>query len=164
MDALRHARTTLFCRDLAASLRFYRDALGLQVVEEKTLEGPAAGALLQLPACRMRIALLAPSADADVIVGLFEIGGVELETLSPPQGRPAWGQVALVLETTRFDALQAAIEAGGHRWLTPPLRYPKPTASERSPAGIYREMIAYDPDGVLVSVLQIDPLPEESST
>ena len=35
-------------------------------------------------------------------------------------------------------------------------------ASERSPAGLYREMIVYDPDGVLVSVMQIDPLPEQA--
>lgn len=52
---LQFERFTLFCRDLEASLRFYRDTLGLVVVEEKTQEGPMAGGLLQLPACRIRI-------------------------------------------------------------------------------------------------------------
>jgi len=43
------------------------------------------------------------------------------------------------------------------------LAYPKRTASARSPAGLYREMIVYDPDNVPVSILQIDPLPEETT-
>lgn len=160
---LQFERFTLFCRDLEASLRFYRDALGLVVVEEKTLEGPMAGGLLQLPACRMRIALLAAGADAPVILGLFEISQTSLETLTPPLGKPAYGQSALVLSCRRFDALHSALQAAGHRFLTPPLAYPKRTASARSPAGLYREMIVYDPDNVPVSILQIDPLPEETT-
>lgn len=156
-------RVTLFCRDLDASLAFYRDLLGLVPVEEKVIEGAAAGGLLQLPPCRMRIALLAPSAEADAMLGLFEIGGVELDRITPPVGRPAHGQTALVLSTGSFDAIHARLDAAGTRFLTPPLRYPKRQASARSPAGIYREMIFYDPDDLLVSVMQIDPLPEESA-
>ena len=160
---LQFERFTVFCRDLDASLGFYRDALGLVVVEEKTLEGAAAGALLQLPACRMRIALLAASADSEVIVGLFEISQTPLSALAPPIGQPAHGQAALVLRTRRFDALHAALLNANGRFLTPPIRYPKYTAGARSPAGIYREMIVYDPDNVPVSILQIDPLPQESA-
>jgi catechol 2,3-dioxygenase-like lactoylglutathione lyase family enzyme len=156
---LQFARFTLFCRDLDASLGFYRDTLGLVVVEEKTLQGPMAGALLQLPACTMRICLLAASSDAPVIVGLFEISGTPMARIDAPQAAPAHGQSALVLTTDRFDALHAALQSGGYRFLTPPLAYPKPVASERSPAGLYREMIVFDPDGVPVSLLQIDPLP-----
>lgn len=161
---LQFERFTVFCRNLDASLRFYRDTLGLVVAEQKTLEGAMAGGLLQLPACALRIALLAADADAPVIVGLFEISQTPLETLRPPTGRPAHGQAALVLRTTRFNALHAALESAGCRFLTPPLAYPKRSASERSPAGLYREMIVYDPDQVPVSILQIDPLPEEART
>lgn len=160
---LRFERMTLFCRDLDASLAFYRDLLGLVPVEEKTIEGAAAGGLLQLPPCRMRIALLAPSAQDDAILGLFEITQVALDRLTPPIGRPAQGQTALVLMTQGFDALQARLEAANARFLTPALRYPKRQASERSPAGIYREMIFYDPDDLLVSVMQIDPLPDQDA-
>lgn len=156
------ARLSIFCRDVAASLGFYCDLLGLVKVEDKVIEGPAAGGLLQLPPCRLRIVLLAPAADADVVVGLFEIGGVPLDRLEIPSGRVAQGQTALVLSTTEFDALHARLESAGTKFLTPPVRYPKRQASERSPAGLYREMIAYDPDGLLVSVMQIDPLPEQA--
>mgnify|MGYP005613941129 CR=1 FL=1 len=68
-----------------------------------------------------------------------------------PIGQPAYGSTALVLSTTDFDGVHAALSAAGSRFLTPPVRYPKRQASERSPAGIYREMIVYDPDGVPVS-------------
>ncbi|WP_269792534.1 VOC family protein [Stenotrophomonas sp. Iso1] len=160
---LQFERFTLFCRDMAASLRFYRDTLGLVVVEEKTLQGAMAGGLLQLPPCTMRIALLAAASDTAVIVGLFEISDVAIDALDVPTGKPAHGQTALVLSTTDFDALHGALTTGGYRFLTPPLSYPKRVASERSPAGLYREMIVYDPDNVPVSILQIDPLAEEAT-
>lgn len=153
------ARVSIFCRHLERSLAFYRDLLGMVAVEDKVIEGPAAGALLQLPACRMRIVLLAPTASAQVVVGLFEIGGVSLAEVAAPSQGIARGQTALVLTTTEFDAVHAKLEAAGAKFLTPPVRYPKRQASERSPAGLYREMIVYDPDGQLLSLMQIDPLP-----
>jgi catechol 2,3-dioxygenase-like lactoylglutathione lyase family enzyme len=150
---------TILCRSLDASLRFYRDTLGLAVVEEKTLAGPAAGALLRLPACGMRVALLAPTATAPVLLGLFEVSGTPMEPLEVRRDRPMYGQCALVLDTDGFDAVAARLTAAGVSVLTPPVRYPKPEASARTPAGLYREMIVHDPDGVLVSIIQIDPLP-----
>lgn len=151
-------RMTVFCRDLDTSVAFYRDLLHLTPVEEKTIEGPAAGGLLGLPSCRMRIAMLAAGPDAPVILALFEISGVELDSMHAPEGRPLHGQTTLVLSTDDFDAVHARLLAAEVHFLTPPVRYPKPTASERSPAGVYREMIFYGPDGMLISVLQIDPL------
>ena len=158
--SLSFARYTLFCRDMAASLAFYRDLLGLVVVEEKVLEGPYAGALLQLPSCRMHICLLAGSADGEIILGLFEITGTPMDTLAPPVGQPAHGQSVLVLHTDQLHALAQRLADAGHRFLTPPLRYPKPQASARQPAGLYHEAIVYDPDNVPVSLIQIDPLAE----
>lgn len=157
---LQFERFTIFCRDMQASLSFYRDTLGLLVVEEKVLEGVAAGGLLQLPPCRMQIALLAGAVDAPVIVGLFQISETPMDGLHPPIGQPFWGQTALVLSTSDFDGLHSALNAAGSRFLTPPVRYPKRQTSERSPAGIYREMIVYDPDDILVSIMQIEPLAE----
>jgi len=156
---IRFERMTVFCEDLENSLAFYRDGLGLMVVEEKVLEGAAAGALLQLPPCRIRIAMLAPDQDEAVILGLFEISATDLDGIRPPRGRPLHGQTALVIRTRNFAELARRLAATGAAVLTQPLSYPKPQASTRSPAGIYREMIVYDPDGVLVSILRIDPLP-----
>lgn len=155
---MRYERTTIFCRDMAASLAFYRDLLDFVIIEDKVIEGAAAGGLLQLPPCRIRIVLLAPDSGEPPSLGLFEITGVALESVTLPAGRPAHGQTALVFRTAAFDAIRERLHAANAEFLTPPLRYPKQQASEHSPAGIYQEMIIYDPDRVLVSVLQIDPL------
>lgn len=157
---LRFERFTIFCRDLQTSLAFYCGLLGLIVVEEKIIEGTAAGALLQLPACRMQIALLAAAVDTPVIVGLFQISDTPMATLRPPIGQPAHGQTALVLSTSDFDGVYSALRKAGSRFLTPPVSYPKRQASERSPAGTYREMIVYDPDDIPVSIMQIEPFTE----
>lgn len=58
------SRTTLFCRDIEKSLQLYRDTLGLHVIDDKALEGPAAGALLGLGPCTLRIVLLADDGKA----------------------------------------------------------------------------------------------------
>ena len=112
----------------------------------------------------MRVPLLGEAADGPAIVGLFQISETPLQTLPNPTGQPAYGSPTLVLSTTDFDGVHSALSAAGSRFLTPPVRYPKRQASERSPAGIYREMIVYDPDGVPVSILQIDPIPREGAT
>lgn len=155
--SLSFARQTIFCKDAEKSLHFYRDQLGLHVVEDKVIEGAAAGALLQLPPCRMRILFLAPSVDAPILVGLFEIQDVELGAISPPIGQPATGQTSLVLNTENFEALAERLVASGARFLTKPHSYFKAAASERSPAGTYHQMIVYDPDDVLVGIHQIIP-------
>lgn len=155
---MRFERTTIFCRDMGASIAFYRDLLDFVVIEDKVIDGAAAGGLLQLPPCRIRIVLLAPAGGAPPSLGLFEITGVALDSVTLPVGRPAHGQTALVFRTAAFEAVRERLQAANAEFLTPPLRYPKRQASEHSPAGIYQEMIVYDPDRVLISVLQIDPL------
>jgi hypothetical protein len=127
-------------------------------LKTKVIEGASAGALLRLPPCRMRIVFLAASAEAPVIVGLFEIGLPDLEAMAPPVERLATGQTSLVLETNEFDQLASRLEAAGVRFLTPPHRYIKSYASTRSPAGTYCQMIVYDPDNALVGIGQIIPL------
>lgn len=159
--SLEFQRCSLFCRDMEASLGFYRDLLGLVVVEDKTIEGAAAGALLRLPPCRMRIVFLAADEQADSRLGLFEIRGVDLASLAYPRGRPALGQTAMLFSTKEFDAMHKRLQAAGTEFLTGPVSYPKREASARSPAGLYREMIVYDPDGQLVSIMQIEPLSGE---
>jgi len=156
--SLSFARLTIFCKNAERSLAFYRDLLGLVVVEDKVIEGAAAGALLQLPPCRIRIIFLASSPDLPIIVGLFEIDGPQLQAMQPPIGQPATGQTSLVLETDEFDRLAERLKAANVRFFTPPHRYIKFTPTARSPAGTYCQMIVYDPDDVLVGIGQILPL------
>ncbi|MCB1677919.1 MAG: VOC family protein [Halioglobus sp.] len=152
------SRTTLFCRDIEKSLQLYRDTLGLQVIDDKTLEGAAAGALLGLGPCTLRIVLLTDSGGHNPTVGLFQVSGIELPSLAEPPARMALGQTATVFATDRFDELVETLRGAGTAFLTEPLTYPKKQASPGSPAGLYKEVICFDPDGNLVSLMQILPL------
>lgn len=116
------------------------------------IEGAAAGALLSLPPCRMRIVFLASSAEAPAVVGLFEVQDVELPVVTPPVGKLSTGQVSIVFQTTDFDGLAERLQAADMQFLTPPYRYTKSQPSERSPGGTYCQMMIYDPDHVLVGV------------
>ena len=154
-------RTTIFCRDAEQSLQLYRDILGFEVIEDKTISGPAAGALIQLPDCTLRMLLLATSKAAEPVIGLFQVTDAAVDSVQGPRDRICYGQTAIVLSTDDFEGVEKRLVDAGTDFLTKPLSYEKKVASAYSPAGIYREMIFYDPDGVLVSVLQILPLPTE---
>jgi catechol 2,3-dioxygenase-like lactoylglutathione lyase family enzyme len=149
------SRATIFCKDVEISLSLYQDILGLVIVDDKTLSGPAAGGLLGLASCKLRIILLSDSGDGQPIVGLFGISEADMAQMpAPPQGI-AHGQAAIVFQTTEFDEIRTLLESQKYRFLSPPVAYPKLTASPGSPAGLYKEMIFYDPDGNLLSVMQI---------
>lgn len=154
------SRTTIFCRDVERSLALYRDILGFAVIDDKTISGPAAGGLLGLESCTLRMVFLADDGGADPKIGLFEISDAEVPELAAPPRGIAHGQVATVVATDDFDGVAQALNDADVTFLTPPLSYVKKIASPRSPAGTYREMIFQDPDGVLVSVMQIIPLSE----
>jgi hypothetical protein len=67
------------------------------------------------------------------------------------------GQVAVVVTTFQPDDIYADLKANGYDFLTPPTKYTKEEDSEYMKAGTYTEMIFYDPDGVLVSVMGFEP-------
>ncbi len=46
--------------------------------------------------------------------------------------------------------------AGRYALLGAPIDYPKPAGSGPTPAGRYREVVFFDPDGVPVSLIQFE--------
>jgi len=153
-------RVSIFCRDLNKSLALYRDILGMKVIEDKTVSGPFIGKLVNLPSCTMRIMYLSadPSIDAG-LVGLFHVSEPALPVAVPPkQGQIHWGQGSFVFSTDKGDELYAALTKHGYTFLTPPTPYTKPTDDAYMKAGVYTEMIFYDPDGLMVSIIGYKPL------
>ena len=66
--------------------------------------------------------------------------------------------LGLILASASTIAVaDADLEAKGYDFLTPPTKYTKEEDSEYMKAGTYTEMIFYDPDGVLVSVMGFEP-------
>ena len=154
-------RVSIFCRDLDKSLALYRDILGMKVIEEKQVQGPFIGKLLNLPSCTMRIVFLSADEAVDAgLIGLFHIIEPELPVAIPPaQGQLHWGQGSFVFASERGDEIYADLVKHGFQFLTPPTPYTKPTDDAYMKAGVYTEMIFYDPDGLMCSILGYKPLP-----
>ena len=147
-------RTTIFCKNIELSLQLYRDILGFNVVEDKVVSGPAIAKMIGLKDCSMHICHLCSQNSNDGLIGLYEVTSGEVpQTVKPKVGQLHFGQVAIVLNTNEPDNLYTKLIDNNYSFLTHPTSYTKKQDSEYMKAGIYTEMIFYDPDSVLVSVL-----------
>jgi catechol 2,3-dioxygenase-like lactoylglutathione lyase family enzyme len=155
-------RVTIWVRDLERSLAVYHGILGLTVVEEKVLEGPAIAAMVNLRTCRLRIAHLAAEGSDHGLVGLYEVSAADppLPALPrQPRDRLSYGQATIVLYTGRLGEIVPRLEAEGLDMLRTPVSYVRERSADMFAAGRYTELIFFDPDGVPVSLLGYEPLP-----
>ena len=153
------ARTSIFCRDIDKSLELYRDVLGLKVIEDKVVEGKGIGAMVGLGDCRMHIIYLQSPRSDGALVALFEITNPQPPGLPEPESyaRVSTGQPALVFDSDQVHEIHSELDRRGYRVLTPPMRYVKADDSEYTKAGVYTELIFFDPDNILVSIVQYEP-------
>ena len=165
-------RVTLWVRDAERSLRIYRDALGLSVLEDKRLSGVGIARMIGLQSASLRIVHLATPGATHGWVGLYEIADdapSAVAALPDPGGFPRYGQATVVVD---IEAIRAA-GGGAHsmqqvvaklratpgvRFITEPSEYIKTTPSEAMRAGRYGEMIFFDPDNIAVSLIDYAPL------
>jgi catechol 2,3-dioxygenase-like lactoylglutathione lyase family enzyme len=145
-------RTAIIVTDLRRSLRFWRDALGMNVwIDGKAgRELPALFQLLGAPPCTTRWVIL-QSEDIDWgMVGLFE-----LSRPSPPvmpkfdRSRANAGEACLVFHTPDVDAVYRAAKRQRLSILCPPTRLVLEAHGVES-----IEMTLRDPNGVLVNLIQ----------
>jgi catechol 2,3-dioxygenase-like lactoylglutathione lyase family enzyme len=145
-------RTAIIVKDLRRSLRFWRDALGMNVwIDGKAgRELPALFKLLGAPPCTTRWVIL-QSEDVDWgMVGLFE-----LSRPAPPsvpdfdRMRAHVGEACLVFHTADVEAIYRAAKRQRLPILCPPTRL------ELKDHGVESiEMTLRDPNGVLVNLIQ----------
>jgi hypothetical protein len=104
------------------------------------------------------IYLQSPQADG-ALVALFEITNPQPAGLPEPDSyaRVSTGQPALVFDSDQVGEIYRDLDRRGYRVLTPPMRYVKPDDSEYTKKGVYTELIFFDPDNVLVSIVQYEP-------
>lgn len=154
-------RVTIWVRDAEASLRVYRDALGLQVIEDKTLAGAPIARMVGLEQASLRIVHLAADGAGQGWVGLYEITQtqpVPMQALPAPGGFPRYGQASIVLPVTDMPQIVERLRTThGVRFVTEPTEYRKTTAGDATPPGLYREVIFFDPDGVPVALMEFVP-------
>jgi catechol 2,3-dioxygenase-like lactoylglutathione lyase family enzyme len=145
-------RTAIIVTDMEASLRFYRDVLGLTVWVEGRggKEMPAMFRLLGAPVGRVRWVILQSDNVDWGMVGLFE-----LRRPSPPRLRLATrrqanlGEACLVFHSTDVDAVHRGARKLGLRIVCPPTLL---EIAERDV--LSKEMTLRDPNGVLVNVIE----------
>jgi glyoxylase I family protein len=134
--------TVVIVRDLDASLRFYRDGLGLAVLVDRTVEGDWP-ALFDVPNRRVRAVFLGDPTMPDDHAGVLELnafdGGVPTGAAPAP---PTTGffLLSFFVDVEATLARLAALGLGG-----PPRRVEQPT-----PGGAVTLTTVRDPDGLLV--------------
>lgn len=155
-------RVTLWVRDANASLAVYRDAIGLTVLEDKTVEGAAIAKMVGLQSARLRIVHLATPGATHGWIGLYEISATQpapMQALPRPERFPLYGQATVVLTTERMAEILPRLRAtAGVRLITEPTEYVKSTPGDATPPGRYSEVIFFDPDGIPVSLIGYAPL------
>ena len=108
--------------------------------------------------CRMHIVYLQSPNPAGALVALFEITNPPPPALPEPASyaHVSRGQATLVFDSDQVHEIHAELDRRGYRVLTPPMRYVKADDSEYTKAGVYTELIFFDPDNVLVSIVQYE--------
>lgn len=146
-------RTTIVVRDLERSLAFYRDTLGMDVFYRGLIGNPGASLLTGIDCKGLDMAVLSAQGQEQGMIGLMAF--VEPETPLPETEwtpRLRAGETILVIPTEHMRRLHERMLAGGFTVVTPPTRMEVPGRGE------IHEMMARDPDGVVVNLTQRGPL------
>lgn len=153
-------RVTLWVRDAEASLRVYRDALGLTVLEDKEIAGANIGRMVGLQEASLRIVHLGLPESTHGWIGLYQIKDAKpraVASLARPEGFPRYGQATIVITTDRMTEIVPKLRALRVRFLTEPTEYLKTTPGDATPPGRYSEAIFFDPDDIPVSLMGYTP-------
>lgn len=145
------ARATTFVRDRDASLRLYRDILGLTQLMDNYWKGVGINRIKNTEGLEQRAAIFMAGLSNSGNIGVYKLYN---ETLTiPPPSRHAGvrpGDVAIVLATKDINKLYAAVKAEGYVIISPPVALtPDPAAKQPQ-----LEMLFRDPDGILVNLIQ----------
>ena len=151
------SRITLFCRDLEKSLALYRDILGFEEVESKTIQTKAFNELMNIhdKNCFVRISYLQSERSDHGLIALFEINSSKLDKNQSIQTTQIqYGQSVIVLSTKDHKKIYRELKKKDYTFLVEPTEYEKLEDSEYIKAGLYKEMSFYDPDGFLINLIE----------
>jgi catechol 2,3-dioxygenase-like lactoylglutathione lyase family enzyme len=142
----------LHVRDLDASLAFYRDCLGFEVVHERLATEAHIAPLVGVPGAAPRVAFLRVG---DCAIELLEYGNVERQTIEPLP--TVIGSAHICLTCPDVRRTYEEIVKAGYRTVSEPIR----TVGGFNPS---RDVVyAIDPDGVRVELLGPSLANEETS-
>ena len=146
-------RTTIVVRDMDASLKFYRDLLGMTVFYDSQIGNPGASELMGMTISGLHMVVMTVDESETGMIGLMQVLGAE-----PTLEETNWsatvkaGETILVIPTEHMKELHDRMVSEGHTVVTPPTKMEVPNRPE------IHEMMARDPDGVIVNLTQRGPL------
>jgi catechol 2,3-dioxygenase-like lactoylglutathione lyase family enzyme len=131
--------------DMEKALSFYRDLLGMQVVDDDVLEGPEISTMVDVENARLRAVFLSPDGEPPY-VELIEYQGVQGRALDGGESAADIGNTHVCLLVDDITAECARLRRAGVRFNGPPLY---------TDAGFFKGEWAaycYDPDGGVVEL------------
>ena len=146
-------RTTIIVRDMDKSLAFYRDLLGMDVFYEGHIGNPGASDLMGMNISGLKMVVMNVDQSETGMIGLMQLLDAD-----PPLAETDWsstvkaGETILVISTEHMKDLHERMVAEGYLVVTPPTKMEVPNRPE------IHEMMARDPDGVIVNLTQRGPL------
>jgi lactoylglutathione lyase len=141
--AVHHAGRTV--ADMDASLGFYRDLLGLKVVDDDTLDGPELSELVGLAGARLRAVMLSIDGQTP-FAELIQYLAPESRPLRGDEAASDVGDAHFCFLVDDIEAECARLKAAGVRFTGAPL-----LATEGTFEGEWAAY-CYDPDGLLVEL------------
>ncbi len=144
--------------DLDASLRFYADTLGLEVIENLSWQGPEFERHWNLPTgSSARCALLVHGADPIGRIQIMEFDAADRKRVRPQDIQRATGLFNLNIYSSDIDADVEMLKAQGFTFWSDPVH------NNFGPAmGETREVMFDGPDGIVINMIQL--LTEDRNT
>lgn len=148
-------RTTLVVRDIDASLRFYRDALGLTVIYDNVIRTPRDAADDAAAERSLRLVFLRANDDFVGIVGLLEYRKPEKPAHHQGAEPFSTGSIVLLFNSNELDAAFAkARVVPGVRVLSEPTLTEYPSYDGTGTISVNVSVLT-DPDGFVVELNQL---------
>ncbi len=148
-------RTTLVVRDIHASLAFYRDALGMEVIYDRAIRTPRDAATDEEADIARRLVFLRANDDYIGIIGLLQY----VKPAKPPanQGLEPFtpGSMVLLFNTSDLAAkFEAARSVIGVRVLSEPQEISYPSYDGEGTIPVLVSVLT-DPDGFVIELNQL---------
>jgi catechol 2,3-dioxygenase-like lactoylglutathione lyase family enzyme len=148
-------RTTLVVADMAATLAFYRDALGLSIAYDQVIRTPRDAASDEAAERSLRLVLLQANDDYIGMIGLIEYLKPRKVAREEPIEPFSIGSTVLLFNTSALDERFAkAAATPGVRVLNEPAETTYPGYNGGPPIPV-RVSILTDPDGYIVELNQL---------
>ena len=145
------ARATIFVRDIEASLKLYRDILGLKPMFDNHWKGKGINMIMGTDGKELRATVLMAGDSVQGNLGIYQLYNEKGTPPPAPKGTDTRiGDVAVVFPTNDIWNLTKKIQDAGYEMISPPVSLIERPEYQVQPV----EMMFRDPDGVLVNLVQ----------